>query len=79
MVYVLLKKVQTNECMPTIKMSTHKRKVSANLEKDACLYFKVKNKLGMFEYWCEIKPKLGERKFCIYLATANGKNIFFFF
>ena len=43
--------------MQTTKKSSHKRKVPANLEKDFCVYFKVKNKLGIFEFWCEIMPK----------------------
>ena len=60
------------------KKSTHKRKIPANLEKDNCVYFKVKNKLGMCVCWCEIKLiKDRERKMRLYLATAN--KIFFFF
>ena len=43
--------------MPTLKMFSPKRKVLANLEKDVCMYFKAKNKLGIFEYRDEIKPK----------------------
>ena len=43
--------------MPTTKKSPHKIKVPSNLEKDVCVHFKVKNKLEMFEYWSEIKPK----------------------
>ena len=39
------------------KKFAHERKVPANLKKDVCMYFKVKNKLGIFECWCEIKPK----------------------
>ena len=39
------------------KKSSHKRKVAANLEKNVCAYFKIKNILGMFEGWCDIKPK----------------------
>ena len=39
------------------KKSSPKRKVPANQEKDVCVYFKVKNKLGMFQCWSEIKPK----------------------
>ena len=34
-----------------------KEKVPANLENDVYVYFEVKNKLIMFEKWCEIKPK----------------------
>ena len=59
-------------------MSTHKRKVKANLDKVVCVYFNVKNTLGMSECWCEIKPKLGERK-CLEFATANGKFFSFCF
>ena len=44
------------KCIPTTNKSD-KRKVLDNLKKDACVYFKVKNILVMFEYGCEIKPK----------------------
>ena len=44
-----------------IMYANHKRsrirKVPANLDKHPCVYFKVKNKLGMFDCWCKIKPK----------------------
>ena len=32
------------------------KKVPANLEQDACAYFRMKNNLAMFELWREIKP-----------------------
>ena len=31
------------------KKSSPKRKIRANREKDVCVHFKVKNKLGIFE------------------------------
>ena len=42
-----------NVCKPQ-KMCSQK-KVSVNLEKDVCKYFKMKNKLGMCVRRCEIK------------------------
>ena len=56
--------------MLTAKTSSHIRKVPANLDREVRVYLKVKNKLGMREWWCEIKIKLGE-KMCIYLETTN--------
>ena len=44
-----------NVCQPRNKTSSLKRKVPANLEKDVCMYFAEKNKLGMCDCWCEIK------------------------
>ena len=63
--------------MPTTKKSSHKRKIPANLENNVYMYFKVQNKLGMSEYWCEIKPKLGERK-CIFTLRQQTEKSFLF-
>ena len=59
--------------MTTSKKSSHKRKIPANLEKNVRVYFKVKNKLGMFECWCEIRPKLEERKSIFTLPRQTEK------
>ena len=54
-----------------------RKKVRANLEKEVCVFFKVKNKLGKCVCWCEIKLKLQRAKMS--LSTTNGKISFLFF
>ena len=58
------------------KKFSHERKIPANPEKDVCVYFKVKNELGMCECWCESKPNK-ERE--MYLpCDSKWKNLCFF-
>ena len=66
-----------------IMYANHKKdfsqnKVPANPEKDVCVYFKVKNKLGMCKCKCKIKPNK-ERENLSLLCDSKRKNPFFFY
>ena len=43
-----------NVCQPQKGFS--RKKIHNQSKKNVSGYFQVKNKLGMFEWWCEIKP-----------------------
>ena len=55
------------------------KKVPANLEKDARVYFKVKNKLGMRVWWCEIKLNSEREKKLSLPCNSKWKKSFFIF
>ena len=55
------------------------KKVLVNLEKDVSLYSKVKTKLRILEYWCEMKPNK-KRKKCIFtFRSPTAKSFLFVF